>query len=182
MAVGQKNIKKIICIKAVLGDLRENGNGNSMQFHMKCMNRAKSMLKYHNIKLFDNLNVSISKTIKEKQVKLMDKFQRGILLIASAAFTIYLFFSLVDVKKSSKWLKWYWQMNLEERRKYDPRIAIGRIKKILVMIFIIGIFGFLLSWFVKPVISIITFSIILVILVFSIGYTRPKNCLLEEKE
>lgn len=33
-------------------------------------------------------------------------------------------------------------MNLEERRKYDPRIAIGRIKKILVMIFIIGIFGF----------------------------------------
>lgn len=112
----------------------------------------------------------------------MDKFQRGIVVITFATLAIYIFFSIVNVEKSSKWIKWYWQMDVEEQRKYDPRIAVCHLKKVLIIILAVGISGFLLSWFIKPVISIITFGVIMVILVFSIGYIGPKNCLLVEKK
>ncbi|WP_315121993.1 hypothetical protein [uncultured Clostridium sp.] len=112
----------------------------------------------------------------------MDKFQRGIVAITVASLLIYIVFSIINVEKSSKWIKWYWQMDVEEQRKYDPRIAICRLKKVLVIMLSVGISGFLLSWFIKPVISIITFGVIMVILVFSIAYIGPKNCLLVEKK
>ncbi|WP_097027132.1 hypothetical protein [Clostridium peptidivorans] len=112
----------------------------------------------------------------------MDKFQRGIVVITFASLAIYIVLLIVNVEKSSKWIKWYWQMDVEEQRKYDPRIAICRLKKVLVIMLAVGISGFLLSWFIKPVISIITFGVIMVILVFSIGYIGPKNCLLVEKK
>ncbi|WP_032121160.1 hypothetical protein [Clostridium amazonitimonense] len=112
----------------------------------------------------------------------MDKFQKGIVVITFATLAIYIFLSIVNVEKSSKWVKWYWQMDVEEQRKYDPRIAIYRLKKVLVIMLLVGISGFLLSWFIKPVISIITFGVIMVILVFSVGYIGPKNCLLVEKK
>jgi small-conductance mechanosensitive channel len=112
----------------------------------------------------------------------MDKFQRGIVTITFAALIIYIFLSIVNVEKSSKWMKWYWKMDVEERRKYDPRISVYRLKKVLVIMLAVGISGFLLSWFIKPVISIITLGVIMAILIFSIGYIGPKNCLLVEKK
>jgi uncharacterized membrane protein (DUF485 family) len=111
----------------------------------------------------------------------MDKFQRGIVVITFALLAIYLVLSIVNVEKSCKWIKWYWQMDVEEQKKYDPRIAICRLKKLLVIMLAVGIFGLLLSWFIKPVISIITIGVIMVILAFSMGYIGPKNCLLIEK-
>lgn len=112
----------------------------------------------------------------------MDKFQSGILVITFATLAIYIFFSIVDVERSSKWLKWYHQMDVEEQRKYDPRIAICRLKKVLVTVSAVGIFGSLLSWFIKPMISIITFGVIMVIFAFSISYIGAKNCLIIEKK
>ncbi|GAA0720915.1 hypothetical protein GCM10008905_10690 [Clostridium malenominatum] len=111
----------------------------------------------------------------------MDKFQRGIVVITFASLAIYIVLSIVNVEKSSKWIKWYWQMDVDEQRKYDPRIAICRLKKMLVIMLAVGMCGFLFSWFIKPVISIITLGVIMVILVFSISYIGPKNCLLSEK-
>ncbi|MBU3107348.1 hypothetical protein [Clostridium gasigenes] len=112
----------------------------------------------------------------------MGKFQSGIIIITFASLAMYIFFSIVNVKKSSKWIKWYWQMDVEEQRKYDPRIAVCRLKKMLGIIVVVGIAGFLLSWFIKTIISIITFGVIMFILVFSVGYIGPKNCLVVEKK
>ena len=112
----------------------------------------------------------------------MDKFQSGILVITFVTLAIYIFFSIVDVERSSKWLKWYHQMDVEEQKKYDPRIAICRLKKVLVTVSAVGIFGSLLSWFIKPMISIITFGVIMVIFGFSISYIGAKNCLVIEKK
>lgn len=112
----------------------------------------------------------------------MDKFQSAIVAIAFASLAIYICLSIVNVEKSSKWIKWYWKMDVMEQRKYDPRIAICRLKKALVIIFAVGISGFLLSWFIKPVIAIVTLGVIMVILAFSISCIGPKNCLLVEKE
>lgn len=112
----------------------------------------------------------------------MDKFQRGIVIITFASLVIYAVLSIVNVEKSSKWIKWYLQMGVEEQRKYDPRIAIYCLKKVLVIMIAVGISGFSLSWFINPVISIITFGVIMVIFVFSIGYIGPNNCLLVEKK
>lgn len=112
----------------------------------------------------------------------MDKFQSGIFSITFATFIIYIFLSIVNVEKSSKWLKWYWTMDVDEQRKYDPRIAVYRIKKVLTIMFAVGISGFLLSWFIQPIISIITFGAIIIILIFSVGYVGPKNCLIEDKK
>lgn len=111
----------------------------------------------------------------------MDKFQRGIVVIAFASLAIYVFISMVNIEKSSNWIKWYYQMNIEEQKKYDPKIAICRLKKVLVMISVVGIAGFLLSWFIKPAISIIAFVIIIAIFAFSISYIGPKNCLIVKK-
>lgn len=111
----------------------------------------------------------------------MDKFQSGIVVITFAALAIYIVLSIVSVEKSSKWVKWYWQMDADEQRRYDPRISICRLKKVLVIMLVVGILGFLLSWFIKPVISIMTLAVIMVILVFSSSYIGPKNCLLVEK-
>lgn len=112
----------------------------------------------------------------------MDKFQRGIVVITFAFLAIYIVFSIANVEKSSKWIKWYSQMDVEEQKKYDPRIAIYRLKKMLAIMSAVGICGFLLSWFIKPVISIVTFGVIMVMLVFTIGYIGAKNCLLVEKK
>ncbi|PPK43672.1 hypothetical protein [Clostridium algidicarnis] len=111
----------------------------------------------------------------------MDKFQSGILVITFATLAIYILLLIVDVERSSKWLKWYQQMDVEEQKKYDPRIAICHLKKVLITVSVVGIFGSLLSWFIKPVISIITFGVIMVMFGFSISYIGAKNCLVIEK-
>ncbi|WP_253197492.1 hypothetical protein [Clostridium algidicarnis] len=50
----------------------------------------------------------------------MDKFQSGIIVITFATLGIYILLLIVDVERSSKWLKWYQQMDVEEQKKYDP--------------------------------------------------------------
>ncbi len=112
----------------------------------------------------------------------MDKFQSGIIVITFATLGIYILLLIVDVERSSKWLKWYQQMDVDEQKKYDPRIAICCLKKVLITVSVVGIFGSLLSWFIKPVISIITFGVIMVIFGFSISYIGAKNCLVIEKK
>ncbi|WP_242951526.1 hypothetical protein [Clostridium botulinum] len=49
----------------------------------------------------------------------MDKFQSGLLAISSATLLIFIIYTLVNEKKSSKWFKWYNQMDSEEQKKYN---------------------------------------------------------------
>lgn len=113
----------------------------------------------------------------------MDKFQRGIVIISFDSLAVYTFLSLVSVEKSSKWIKWYLKMDVEEQKNYNPKTAVYRMKKVLLVMFAVGITGFFLSSLIKPVISIVTFVIIVAILVFSVGYTGAKQCLkVEEKQ
>lgn len=112
----------------------------------------------------------------------MENFQRGIVIVSFASLTVYTFLSLVSVEKSLKWIKWYWKMDEEEKKNYNPKIAMYRIRKVLITMFAVGITGFFLSSIINPVISIVTFVIIVAILVFSVGYCGPKNCLLVEKK
>lgn len=113
----------------------------------------------------------------------MDKFQSGIVIVSFASLTVYTFLSLVSVEKSLKWIKWYWKMDEEEQKNYNPKIAMYRIRKVLITMFAVGITGFFLSSLINPIISIVTFVIIVAILVFSVGYTGAKQCLkVEEKQ
>lgn len=47
----------------------------------------------------------------------MDKFQSAIVAIAFASLAIYICLSIVNVEKSSKWIKWYWTKELLASRK-----------------------------------------------------------------
>lgn len=105
----------------------------------------------------------------------MNKFQSSILNVILATLMIYIFYFMVSDEKSSKWFKWYNQMNSEEQKRYDPKISVHRLKKVLLLIVMVGAIGFLLS-FLASSISIITFILILIILLFSIIYTGPKGC------
>ena len=105
----------------------------------------------------------------------MNKFQSSLLNVILATSMIYIFYSMVSDEKSSKWFKWYNQMNSEEQKRYDPKIYVHRLKKVLLLIVMVGAIGFLLSFLVSSI-SIITFILILIILLFSIMYTGPKGC------
>lgn len=105
----------------------------------------------------------------------MDKFQGSLLNITLATLMIYIFYFMVSDEKSSKWFKWYNQMNSEEQKGYDPKISVHRLKKVLLLIVMLGAIGFLLSFLVSYI-SIITFILILIILLFSIIYTGSKGC------
>ncbi len=61
----------------------------------------------------------------------MDKFQSGLLAISSATLLIFIIYTLVNEKKSSKWFKWYNQMDSEEQKKYNPIIAVHKLKRAL---------------------------------------------------
>ncbi|MCS4482171.1 hypothetical protein JQ038_05240 [Clostridium botulinum] len=50
----------------------------------------------------------------------MDKFQSGLLAISSATLLIFIIYTLVNEKKSSKWFKWYNQMDSEEQKNIIP--------------------------------------------------------------
>lgn len=46
----------------------------------------------------------------------MNKFQSSLLNIILATLMIYIFYFMVSDEKSSKWFKWYNQMNSEEQK------------------------------------------------------------------
>lgn len=55
--------------------------------------------------------------------------QIGLLQITIASFIILIVFKIADPEKSINWIKWYYFLSKEEKGKYNPRIAVSRIKK-----------------------------------------------------
>ena len=109
----------------------------------------------------------------------MDKFQSGLLAISSATLLIFIIYTLVNEKESSKWFKWYNQMDSEEQKKYNPIIAVHKLKRVLFLIVLVGISGFLISFYI-PSISIVAFVLIFIIFLVSIGYLGPRGCKIEK--
>lgn len=105
----------------------------------------------------------------------MDKFQSGLLAISSANLLIFIIYTLVNENKSSKWFKWYNQMDSEEQKKYNPIIAVNKLKRVFFLIVLVGISGFLISFYI-PAISIVSFALIFIIFLVSIGYLGPRGC------
>ncbi|EJP6473708.1 hypothetical protein FDF31_09690 [Clostridium sporogenes] len=109
----------------------------------------------------------------------MDKFQSGLLAISSATLLIFIIYTLVNEKKSSKWFKWYNQMDSEEQKKYNPIIAVHKLKTVLFLVLLVAIYGFLMSLYL-PCISIVAFVLIFIIFLVSIGYLGPRGCRIEK--
>ncbi|MEA4825452.1 MAG: hypothetical protein VB130_02280 [Clostridium sp.] len=109
----------------------------------------------------------------------MDKFQSGLLTISSAILLIFIIYTLVNENKSSKWFKWYNQMDSEEQKKYNPIIAVHKLKRVLFLIVLVGISGFLISFYISSI-SIVTFALILIMLLVSIRYLGPRGCKIEK--
>lgn len=109
----------------------------------------------------------------------MDKYQSGLLAVSLANLLIFIIYTLVNENKSSRWFKWYNQMDREEQKKYNPIIAVHRLKRVLLLIILVGSSGFLISLYI-PLISILAFALIFVILLVSIGYLGPKGCKIEK--
>ncbi|CAM2793712.1 hypothetical protein HAHI6034_00315 [Hathewaya histolytica] len=109
----------------------------------------------------------------------MDKFQSGLLTISSVNLLIFIIYTLVNENKSSKWFKWYNQMDSEEQKKYNPIIAVHKLKRVLFLIVLVGISGFLISFYISSI-SIVTFALILIILLVSIRYLGPRGCKIEK--
>lgn len=105
----------------------------------------------------------------------MDKFQIGLLTISSATLLIFIIYTLVNEEKSSKWFKWYNQMDSEEQKKYNPIIAVHKLKRVLFLIVLVGVSGFLISFYISSI-SIVTFALIFIILLVSIRYLGPRGC------
>jgi len=109
----------------------------------------------------------------------MEKYQSGLLAISLANLLIFIIYTLVNENKSSRWFKWYNQMDREEQKKYNPIIAVHKLKRVLFLIILIGISGFLISLYI-PLISILAFALIFIILLVSIVYLGPKGCKIEK--
>lgn len=109
----------------------------------------------------------------------MDKFQSGLLTISSVNLLIFIIYTLANENKSSKWFKWYNQMDSEEQKKYNPIIAVHKLKRVLFLIVLVGISGFLISFYISSI-SIVTFALILIILLVSIRYLGPRGCKIEK--
>ncbi|WP_125152464.1 hypothetical protein [Clostridium rectalis] len=105
----------------------------------------------------------------------MDKFQRGLLAINAATLLIFIIYTLVNENKSSKWFKWYNQMDCDEQKKYNPIIAVHKLKRMLFIILLVGTSGLLISFYI-PSSSIVAFILIFIIFFHSIGYLGPRRC------
>ncbi|WP_142413914.1 hypothetical protein [Hathewaya massiliensis] len=105
----------------------------------------------------------------------MDKFQIGLLTISLATLLIFIIYTLVNEEKSSKWFKWYNQMDSEEQKKYNPIIAVHKLKRVLFLIVLVGVSGFFISFYISSI-SIVTFALIFIILLVSIRYLGSRGC------
>lgn len=111
----------------------------------------------------------------------MDKWQKGILDITIASFLIFVFLSLANPKKSVNWIKWYLLLQEKEKKNYNPEIALNNIKRILLLVGVIGIVGLILSIFINKLFAIPTFILILLVFIVFIKYTGPKISLIIKK-
>jgi len=59
----------------------------------------------------------------------MSIYQIGLLKITLGFFIILIVLEIVNPEKSINWIKWYYVLNKEEKEKYNPKIALSRIKK-----------------------------------------------------
>ena len=107
----------------------------------------------------------------------MSIYQIGLLQISLGLFIILIVFEIANPEKSINWIKWYYFLNKEEKEKYNPKIALLRIKKICFISCVIGVIGFVLSLIISKVLAILAFLIIIVLLLASIIYTGPKSSL-----
>jgi len=103
-------------------------------------------------------------------------YQIGLLQITLGFFIILIVFEIVNPKKSINWIKWYYFLNKEEKKKYNPKIALSRIKKTCFITCVIGVTGFVLSLIISKALAILAFLIIILLLA-SIIYTGPKSSL-----
>ncbi|MBU5228159.1 hypothetical protein KQI36_16120 [Clostridium senegalense] len=105
----------------------------------------------------------------------MSIYQIGLLQITLASFIIFIVFEISNPEKSVNWIKWYYYLNKEEKGKYNPKIALSRIKKTCFITCVIGVIGFVLSLIISKSLAILAFVIIIVIFAASIIYTGPKS-------
>ena len=66
-------------------------------------------------------------------------------------------------------------MDSEEQKKYNSIIAVHKLKTVLFLIVLVGISGFLMSFYISSI-SIVTFVLIFIIFLVSIGYLGPRGC------
>lgn len=107
----------------------------------------------------------------------MSIYQIGLLQISLGLFIILIVLEIANPEKSINWIKWYYFLNKEEKEKYNPKIALSRIKKTCFITCVIGVIGFVLSLIISKVLAILAFLIIIVLLLASIIYTGPKKSL-----
>lgn len=100
--------------------------------------------------------------------------QIGLLQITIASFIIFIILKIANPEKSINWIKWYYVLSKEEKGKYNPRIALSRIKKTCLITGVIGVIGFVLSLIISKAIAMISFLII-VLLAASIIYTGQRS-------
>lgn len=115
----------------------------------------------------------------------MDIYQKGIkaiLNITIASSLIFIFLSLVKPNKSGNWIKWYSILSEKEKKKYDPVIILNRMKKMLLLISIVGAVGLVLSIFVNGKFIIPTGILIFLFLIISIPYAGLKSGLIDKDE
>jgi len=103
-------------------------------------------------------------------------YQIGLLQITLGFFIILIVLEVVNSEKSINWIKWYHSLNEEEKEKYNPKIALSRIKKTCFIGCVIGVTGFVLSLIISKALAILAFLIIILLLA-SIIYTGPKSSL-----
>ncbi|WP_346889870.1 DUF3784 domain-containing protein [Clostridium sp. UBA1056] len=107
----------------------------------------------------------------------MSIYQIGLLNITLGFFIILIVLEVVNPEKGINWIKWYHSLNEEEKEKYNPKIALSRIKKTCFIGCVIGVTGFVLSLIISRALAILAFLLIIVLLLASIIYTVPKSSL-----
>lgn len=111
----------------------------------------------------------------------MDDYQLVLLVISLATFITFLILSFIKEEKNGQWVSWYAKLTLREKKKYNPSIALSRMKKVLVITSLISMSGLILSLYIDERISKATFLLLLIIFILQIQYTGPKSSLIKDE-
>lgn len=110
----------------------------------------------------------------------MNLYQNGVFIITVVSSLLLIFLSLVKPNNSGKWVKAYSILPEKEKKKYNPVIVLNRMKKILLLITIIGAVGLVLSILINEKLIILTSILIFVLFTISIQYAGLKSGLIDK--
>lgn len=112
----------------------------------------------------------------------MNDYQEVILIISIVTFITFIILSFVKSDKKSGWVSWYCKLPRKEKNLYDPSIALGRIKIVLLITSIVSMGGFIASIKINENFTIATYIAIIIIYILQIFYTGPKSSLIADKD